>query len=76
MPEFVLIPAPVTTTTLRALSNAFAISWSESPDSGWTCCVGISAVGAPQARQSLPERARVWSCKGVFYTKIKGPRLW
>ena len=36
MPELVLIPAPVTTTTFFALNNEFASSCSRSVDSGVT----------------------------------------
>lgn len=43
MPELVLMPAPVTTTTLRALKRAFATSWRLSSDDGSTCSVGIAA---------------------------------
>ena len=41
MPEFVLIPAPVTTTTFFALYSEFAMSCSSRADSGVTCTVGI-----------------------------------
>lgn len=42
MPELVLMPAPVTTTTFLALTSAFAMSWRDSALSGWTSRVGIS----------------------------------
>jgi len=49
MPEFVLMPAPVTTTTLRDFSRASAMSCSSSVESGDTCCVGIAPVrGRPE----------------------------
>lgn len=41
MPELVLIPAPVTTTTFFALYSEAAISWSNAVDSGVTWIVGI-----------------------------------
>lgn len=41
MPELVLMPAPVTTTTLRALRSALATPWSRSSEPGETCWVGI-----------------------------------
>jgi hypothetical protein len=41
IPELVLMPAPVTTTTFRALKSALATSCRCSPDTGWTCCVGM-----------------------------------
>lgn len=42
MPELVLMPAPVTTTTFLALTSAFAMSWRDSALSGCTSRVGIS----------------------------------
>ena len=42
MPELVLMPAPVTTTTFLALTSAFAMSWRDTALSGWTSRVGIS----------------------------------
>lgn len=41
MPELVLMPAPVTTTTFLDFDRQSAMSWSKSPDSGVTCAVGI-----------------------------------
>lgn len=41
IPELVLIPAPVTTMTLRAFSSESAMSWSCDCESGGTCVVGI-----------------------------------
>ena len=58
MPELVLMPAPVTTTTLRALNSALAIPWRSSWESGWTCVVGIvGGGGRRRARSSPPRRA-------------------
>lgn len=42
MPEFVLMPAPVITTTFFAFHNACAISWSRDSESAVTWVVGIS----------------------------------
>lgn len=53
MPELVLMPAPVTTTTFLALTSAFAMSWRDSALSGCTSRVGIS--GGVVRR--TPERA-------------------
>lgn len=44
IPEFVLMPAPVTTTTFLALYNEFAMSWSSRSDPGVTWTVGIVAA--------------------------------
>lgn len=44
MPELVLMPAPVTTTTLRALSRVFATVWSSSSELGSTCWVGMAVA--------------------------------
>lgn len=41
IPELVLIPAPVTTTTFFALKSEFASSWSSVVDSGVMWTVGI-----------------------------------
>lgn len=41
IPEFVLMPAPVTTTTFFAFNKALAIAWSCSSEAGVTCVVGI-----------------------------------
>ena len=42
MPELVLMPAPVTTTTLRDLSKESATSCSSSAQAGSICCVGMA----------------------------------
>ena len=42
MPEFVLIPAPVTTTTFFALTRALAMTWRAPPSSGRTWAVGMA----------------------------------
>lgn len=53
MPEFVLMPAPVTTTTLRALSRALATSWRRWPWlAGSICWVGMNADQRPAERAS------------------------
>lgn len=39
------MPAPVTTTTFRALNRPLAISWRASWDSGATCTVGMVGAG-------------------------------
>lgn len=44
IPQFVLIPAPVTTTTLLDFPNLSAISCSSWPDPGPTLMVGILAA--------------------------------
>ena len=46
-----LIPAPVTTTTLRALTSALAIVWSASPSSGRTSEVGMAAEFREESRR-------------------------
>jgi hypothetical protein len=43
MPELVLMPAPVMTTTLRDFHSAFAMSCSNGSQPGSTCVVGIVA---------------------------------
>lgn len=44
MPEFVLMPAPVITTTLRDFHTELAISWRRDSESGSTWVVGIVVV--------------------------------
>jgi len=46
MPEFVLIPAPVMTTTLRAFQRELAMSWSSGAEPGSTWVVGMAATAA------------------------------
>lgn len=41
IPELVLIPAPVTTTTFFAFHSESAISWRRADDPAWTWIVGI-----------------------------------
>jgi hypothetical protein len=53
MPQFVEMPAPVTTTIFFDLANAFAISWSLSSQSGPTFVVGISLNCAAYALEVL-----------------------
>ena len=58
MPEFVLIPAPVMTTTLRALSRALATSWSSSWELESTRRVGILAIGLGKKKTTFVEKNR------------------
>lgn len=51
MPELVLMPAPVITTTFRAFHRVFAISCSKGSQPGSTCVVGI-VTNRPRDRAS------------------------
>ena len=83
MPELVLMPAPVTTTTLRAFQSAFAISCNNGSQPGSTWVVGIVlrqsieaalGEGGPRHRRTRQRTATKNKSASVYRVIVRAER--